>query len=237
MMVLRLDEDGVGISIAPNCGLSTTSNKLTIDLTKLQPVNKQGQNISDDDLILLSDVSRGTVTSTTMANLYTSYIKFKVPHASGDVGQIQFKGKTGFQSTPNLVYEQEQNTLDMDGKIKSATLISKNKLLCEGSVFHNITKITEKNYNVLPSDYTIVCDTSQNDINIKLPPAQNNTGRLVVVKKFNADRFKLTSNKILVTCDEGKIDINSTSEIKMNYSSRTFQSDGENWMIIGTKGT
>ena len=37
--------------------------------------------------------------------------------------------------------------------------------------------------------------------------------------------------------EEGTIDINDRVEIKMNYSSRTVQSDGENWWIIGSKGS
>ena len=74
-------------------------------------------------------------------------------------------------------------------------------------------------------------------VNVKLPPAQNNKGRVIIVKKSNTDTFKLNSNRVKVTCDESNIDLNNTIEIKMNYSSRTFQSDGENWHIIGTKGS
>jgi hypothetical protein len=40
-----------------------------------------------------------------------------------------------------------------------------------------------------------------------------------------------------VKVEEGVIDLNDTVNIKMNYSSRTFQSDGENWWVIGAKGS
>jgi hypothetical protein len=92
-------------------------------------------------------------------------------------------------------------------------------------------------YQVLESDYTILCDASNNKIKVELPPAVNNRGRVLVIKKTNRDKYKLNSNEVEVSCAEGTIDINNQTTIKMNYSSRTFQSDGENWWIIGTKGS
>ena len=66
---------------------------------------------------------------------------------------------------------------------------------------------------------------------------RKNSGRVLIIKKTNTDKYKLNSNQIEVTSEEGTIDINDTITIKMNYSSRTLQSDGENWWIIGTKGS
>ena len=109
--------------------------------------------------------------------------------------------------------------------------------MCQGSVYHNITKTKQKLYNVEDSDYTIICDAQKNNVDINLPPAQNNIGRVLIVKKADSGTIKLTSNKVNVVCEDSKIDLSNRVEIKMNYSSRTFQSDGENWHIIGTKGT
>jgi surface antigen len=109
--------------------------------------------------------------------------------------------------------------------------------VCNGAVHHNIDKITDAEYHVRPEDYTILCDASQNKIKVVLPPAVNNNGRVLIIKKTNSDKYKINSNQIEVSCEEGNIDINDKITIKMNYSSRTLQSDGENWWIIGTKGS
>jgi len=231
------DEDGIGISLSANSGISIKSNKLSVDPTKLEPVNTEGQNLSDNDSIIVADISRGTTVNTTLNNLYDSYIKTKVPYPVGKLDTIQFKGKRGFQSSEYLTYDNDKNTLNIEGIVNSNTTVSKKKLVCQGSVYHNITKTSEKVYNVEDVDYTIICDAQKNNVDINLPPAQNNIGRVIVIKKADSGRIKLTSNKINVICQDSRIDLSDRVEIKMNYSSRTFQSDGENWYIIGTKGT
>tara|TARA_B100000212_G_scaffold311830_1_gene263758 strand:- start:154 stop:1287 length:1134 start_codon:yes stop_codon:yes gene_type:complete len=234
---LTANEDGIGISLSANSGISIKSNKLSVDPTKLQPINTEGQNLSDNDSIIVADVSRGTTTNTTLSNLYDSYIKTKVPCPVGELGTIQFKGKRNFQSSNSLIYDDSKNTLSIEGTVNSNIAVSKNKLMCQGSVYHNITKTKQKLYNVEDSDYTIICDAQKNNVDINLPPAQNNIGRVLIVKKADSGTIKLTSNKVNVVCEDSKIDLSNRVEIKMNYSSRTFQSDGENWHIIGTKGT
>ena len=234
---LSLDEDGIGISLHPNSGLSVKSNKIFIDPSSMQLINLEGQNLSDNDNLIVGDVSRGSSRSTTLNNLYESYIKAKVPHPSGEAGSIQFKGKRNFESSTNLTYDAKNKNLNLTGGFNSHTITSKIKMVCQGSVYYNITKTNSKTYNVDDSDYTIICDAKNNVVNVVLPPAENNTGRVVIVKKSNSDTFKINSNKVNVSCEEGRIDLTDNTEIRMNYSSRTFQSDGENWHIIGTKGT
>jgi len=234
---LIANEAGVGLSLSANSGISIKSNKISVDPTKLDSINREGQNLSDNDLLIVADVSRGNSTNTTLSNLYDSYIKAKVPHPVGRKGSLQFKGKKDFESCDNLSYDSETSTLNLDGTVDSRLIVSKSKMVCEGAVYHNITKVSEKTYEVNSADYTIICDAQKNHININLPPAQNNTGRIIVVKKADSGKIKLTANKVSVVCEDSKIDLNNRTEIKMNYSSRTFQSDGENWYIIGTKGT
>ena len=234
---LTCNDDGIEVNLASNSALSTKGKKLKLDLTKTEAVNTAGQNLSDGDLLVVNDVSLGDTRHTTLANLYTNYVADKVPHAAGVPGHVQFKGKNEFESSPNLQYEPLTSTLNVDGKTKSNIVVSKNKLVCEGSVYHNIIKISDTLYNVANDDYTILCDSSKNKITVKLPPAQNNCGRVIVIKKTNSKKYKINSHIVEITCDEGTIDINKHTEIKMNYSSRTVQSDGENWWIIGTKGT
>ena len=142
-----------------------------------------------------------------------------------------------FASSTALTFDSANNTLDVAGKTVSETLVSKNKTLNQGAVYYNITQVSAKSYDVNSTDYTLICDARHNHINVKLPPAQNNTGRVIVVKKSDSDKFKITANKVSITCEESRIDLTDRTEMKMNYSSRTFQSDGENWHIIGTKGS
>tara|TARA_B100001094_G_scaffold332483_1_gene404762 strand:+ start:4031 stop:5164 length:1134 start_codon:yes stop_codon:yes gene_type:complete len=234
---LILSEGGVGLNLALNSGLSVANNKISIDPSKLEPVNADGQNLSDNDLLVVSDVSRGNSRCSSLNNLYESYIKSKIPHPVGTAGTLQIKGKKGFASSDNLNFNSANNTLNIDGTLNSKNITSKGKMVCEGAVFFNIVTVDDDSYEVSTTDYTIVCDAKNNIVNVKLPPAQNNKGRVIIVKKSNSDTFKINSNKVKVTCEESNIDLNNVTEIKMNYSSRTFQSDGKNWYIIGTKGT
>ncbi len=234
---LLLSDEGIGVNLSPNSGISVKSNKLSIDPTNLEPINLQGQNLSDNDLVIVGDISRGYSTSTTLSNLYDSYIRTKVPHPSGQQGNLQFRGKRNFESTDSLSFDTENDALNLNGTLNATTIINKAKMICQGAVHHNITKVNSERYNVNTADYTIICDAQKNHVNVNLPPAQNNIGRVIIIKKADSGKIKLTANKVNVVCEDSKIDLNNRTEIKMNYSSRTFQSDGENWHIIGTKGT
>ncbi len=230
-------DGGIGIGLMPNSGLSFVGNKLVVDPSAALPINKNGQNLSDTDLLMISDVSTGTIKSTTLDNLYSSYINVKIPHVAGNSGEIQFKGRSGFDSTSNLTYERHNNTLKVNGRVSCNTTIAREKTINEGAVYNNILNTNAKQYEVKDTDYTVVCDTSDNRVSVILPPAQNNRGRIVVVKKANKNKYKINSHVVSVQCLENTIDLNNESVIKMNYSSRTYQSDGENWLIIGANGT
>ena len=53
-----------------------------------------------------------------------------------------------------------------------------------------------------------------------------------MIKKVNTNKYKINSNEVVISCEESKIDITDTVSLKMNYSTRTLQSDGDNWLII-----
>lgn len=234
---LKVDDEGVGVSISSTSGLSIKSKNLIVDATKTPSINREGQNISDQDLLLISDISRHQTNNTTVLNLFNNYIKPRMHKPAGAQNEIQFMHQKQFSSSGNLTFDSQKNLLSVDGKIKTDIISIDNSLRCAGSVYHNIIKITEKTYHVGEEDYTILCDASNNKINVVLPPAVNNCGRVLIIKKTNSDKYKINSNQIEVTCEEGNVDINDKIIIKMNYSSRTIQSDGENWWIIGTKGS
>lgn len=229
-------EDGVGLNLDVDCGLWAKSNKLTLDITKAESINSRGQNLSDGDLLLVSDISTNKTNNTTLQNLYDSYIKLKVPHASGIKGSLQFRGSSEFESCSKLNYDSNDSTLKVDGKVKSKTVQVDKKLVCGGAVYHNITKTSDAVYQVVEDDYTILCDSSNNKINIQLPPPCNSAGRVVVIKKVNSDRYKLNSNVVEICCEESKIDLSDSVVLKSNYSTRTLQSDGEAWLVINKIG-
>lgn len=234
---LKLDENGIGLNTSLNSGISIKNNKISVDPGRLEAINSDGQNLSDNDLLIVGDISRGTSRSTSLNNFYSSYIKSKIPHPAGTIGALQIKGKNNFDYSENMIFNTQNNTLNIDGTLSSKNVVSKGKITCEGSVHYNIIKTSDEIYEVSNTDYTIICDAKDNVVNVKLPPAQNNRGRVIIVKKSNSDTYKINSNKVSISCLEGKIDLTDSTEIKMNYSCRTLQSDGENWNIIGTKGT
>lgn len=234
---LSVDEDGVGVSLCSISGLSVKSKNLVIDITKTPQINREGQNISDQDMLLVSDVSRNQTNNTTVKNFFDNYVKPRVHKPSGQSNEIQFMHQKQFSSSGNLTFDRDTNVLSVGGKIKTNIVNVDDSLKCAGSVYHNISRTTEKDYHVGDNDYTILCDASNNKIKVSLPPAVNHAGRVIIIKKANSDKYKLNSNHVDIVCAEGRIDVNDTITIKMNYSSRTLQSDGENWWIIGTKGS
>ena len=83
----------------------------------------------------------------------------------------------------------------------------------------------------------MLVDTYKNSVTVKLPPAVNNKGRVIVIKKANTDKYNIKSNIIKVESDGELIEQKEQITIKMNYSMRTLQSDGNSWWIVGTNGT
>lgn len=83
-------------------------------------------------------------------------------------------------------------------------------------------------YTVLDSDYSIFCDASGGDIDINLPSAAVNAGRILNVKKIDS-----SGGRVRLTPDGGDlIDGNSPNDNTTPYNSITIQSDGVNWWII-----
>jgi len=234
---LKCDENQLELSLGIKSGLCHVSKKLMIDPAKTEPINTAGQNLADNDILIVSDVSKGATKGTTLANLYKNYIAPRSPHAAGNKNQIQFKGASEFEASPKLTFDSAAALLNIEGKIRADTAYVEGSLVCGGSVIHNITKTTDKVYEVKLSDYTILCNTEKNKMTVKVPPACNNVGRVIIIKKADSNKYKITSNTLTILSEEGSIDINNRMDVKMNYSSRTLQSDGENWWLIGSKGT
>lgn len=109
-------------------------------------------------------------------------MSLKVPHAAGSKGALQIKGNKEFEACPKLTYDSSDNTLSVEGKVKSKNIQVDKKLICDGAVYHNITKTDENVYKVAESDYTILCDSSKGEVKVLLPPPCNSTGRVLIIK-------------------------------------------------------
>jgi hypothetical protein len=230
---LIANDAGIGISLGMQGGLGVQSNTLAVDPSKSAPILDGGQNLSDDDLLLVSDTSRGDLRHTTLANLYESHIKLKVPHAAGTMGEVQLRGRSGFASSKKLTFSPQTSTLSLDGALSTLNLRVEKTLSTHGAVAHSIKTITDLDYVVGDTDYTLLCDSQNGKVNITLPPACNYPGRVLNIKKVNADKHDSHSHPVTIKVSEGKIDATDFIVLKMNYTVRTLQSDGTNWWIIG----
>lgn len=234
---LSCGPEGVGISVANNSGLSFKSQKLALDPTACDPITMAGQNLSDNDSIFVYDESAGQMRHSSLQNLYAKFIKEKTPRPAGVNNSIQIKANDGFISSDRLIYDLRHNTLTVKGLIETERLISSRRAEFKGSVTYNVVTVTGKSYKVKDDDYTVLLDSGNNTMKVLVPPAVNNKGRILIFKKVNSNKYKLNSGVIRLVTEEGTIDIAQEVVIKMNYASRTLQSDGENWWIIGSKGT
>tara|TARA_R110000850_G_scaffold48063_2_gene119602 strand:+ start:766 stop:1893 length:1128 start_codon:yes stop_codon:yes gene_type:complete len=234
---ISTNEDGLAISLTRTGGLGIKDNHLIIDPAKSESITTAGQNLSDNDLLLVSDTSRSSVVHTTLSNLYEGYIKNKVSHATGAVNDIQLKGKSGFNSTSKFSYDTDKDILNIDGRITASTLQIEGELHCNGAVINNIKTIKSRIYEVQPSDYTLLCDTMEAPVTVLLPPACNHIGRILYIKKACTNKYKLNSYPVVLKVKEGTIDLTEQMMIRTNYALRAVQSDGNSWWVIGAKGT
>ena len=230
-------DSGISVSMPANSGLSFRSKKLTVNPNNCLSITSDGQNLSDSDKLLVFDESRDTTYNTSLTNLCDSYFRAKLPQPAGTPGSIQIKSAKGFQSSTNLSYDVREDILNVGGHLSTDTLKASRRLECDGSVVMNVTTTTDKKYQVQPDDYTILADTSAGMVTVTLPPACNNTGRVLIIKKININRYKLNSHQLRVDVKEGLIDFQTQLTIKNNYATRTVQSDGENWWLIGKVGS
>ena len=240
---IEVSDKGVSVDLSNRGGLSFDGTHLVVDARRVPSITQGAQNLHDNDVMLVQDSSRGDIRNTTLSNLYESYLKTKVPHAEGGKYNVQFRGNTGFAASPNFRFEPTNNILAVNGQVNTNTLLVLGGVRIEGAihlngaVVANVTTVAQETYEVQPNDYTILGDTTNNIVTITLPPAMDNAGRLINIKKINSHLYRLNTNKLIVKVEEGKIDSSEESLFKMNNVSRVFQSDGNKWWIIASRGS
>tara|TARA_R110000824_G_scaffold147030_3_gene316400 strand:+ start:4440 stop:5567 length:1128 start_codon:yes stop_codon:yes gene_type:complete len=233
---VAIDRNGISVVLARHGALSLQDNKVTIDISKTEDIARNGQNLSDSDLLVVTDTSHHQVAHTTLTNFYDGYIKNKIHHAAGKINEIQLKDKQGFVSSPHFSYDISTNTLKVDGNTHTENLKITGDIHCEGAMIQNIKTIASRIYEVQPMDYTLLCDAKECPVTVILPPACNHTGRVLIIKKTNSDKYKINSYPVLLKVNEGTIDLRDEMTLRTNYSVCSVQSDGENWWVISAKG-
>ena len=228
--------EGLAINLSTNSGLTMKESKLTIDLESIESINASGQNLSDSDLLMVTDVSHKNTTSTTLLNFYESYVSNKIHQSAGGIGDVQIKNKRGFAATSKFSYDVASNTLNVDGKINTNIFKVNESLHCAGAVYNNIKATNNRVYEIQNEDYTLLCDTGVNPVTVMIPSANGNAGRIINIKMASATKQSKGTYPVVLKSTEGTIDSADEIIIKTNHSSRTLQSDGVAWWVIGSKG-
>jgi hypothetical protein len=84
-----------------------------------------------------------------------------------------------------------------------------------------------KDYNILPTDCTIICDAETGPLTINLPEVNSSPGKIYVITKIDE-----TSNELNIN-PHSIIQKNTISQL--NYpKSFKIQSDGKVWYVILT---
>lgn len=241
---IEVTREGLSLALEPNGALEFRNNQLSVEPKRCADITTRGQNLSDDDLLIVHDASRGEVRRTTLGNFYDSYINAKALQPEGPLNSIQLRGRKGLNASGALTFNTRSKILNIDGEtVTDALRVTGDTVLQgdtkhAGAVFNNITVTTEREYEVRPSDYTILADTADNKITIMLPPASECRGRVLVLKKTNSHAHKIASNALVIDVEKrGTIDFYKKITLKYNYSIRTLQSDGTNWWIINKTGS
>jgi len=231
------------IPLVEKGGLSVREDSLVVDFSNLFSIKIQGQTLSDGDEVLVYDASHGELRKTTLKTLYHDYINSHIQHPGGGANNIQFRKGRSFGGSANFTFDGVKNRLTLNGHMETTSLDvlgnlnAKSTLTCGGAISAPIKTVANTSYTVDPDDYTILADLSANNVDVYLPDAAQNEGRILNIKAANTKKYTLKSNTLTIKSQGGLIDLFEEMTVKMNYSVRTLQSDGTNWWIIGTKGT
>ena len=240
---IKVQDHGIAVDVLSDGGLDFKNQKLTVNPRNTLNVATNGQNVSDGDLLLMYDLTRGEVRHTTFKNLYDASIAPKVPLPGGVRHSIQYKGAKECKGSPNLVFDPGNDVLAVKGTVKaldaqiSEKLEINGALEINGSLYKDIKVVKDKTYHFQPMDSTVLFDTTEHLIKAILPIPKDNRGRIITIKTFAEQKYKLSSYPLTITTESGLIDFSKEIRIKNNYSIRTFHCDGSNWWIVNRSGT
>lgn len=243
---LKASDDGVGVNIQPHGAIGVRNHQVMVDIENSHDIQERGQNLSTDDLLLVHDSSRNESRHTTLQNLYDGFLKTQVPQPAGPKHSLQINGGRSLQGASALLFEPSHNVLSLKGTLRAAevqtstTLQSHGTLEINGAIHKAIKLVTQPTYEFESRDNTVLFDPSANSITAMLPPASENRGRIITVKRVVQDenKYRIRGTHSLTIKTYGEmIDFSKEINIKSNYAIRGFQSDGNKWWIINLSGT
>jgi len=234
---IKVNEDGLSIDVSTGGGLGFKNKKLSMDLKNMMSIQEHGQNISDDDMLVVRDVNRNEIRHTTFKNLFYGYLDHKLPRPHGTNNSIQYKDGKELGSSSDFMYEPKNNTLNLDGTLRCKYVtITKNvevigNLEVNGAMYKDIKLVADREYDFQPNDNTVVFDTTDNRIVATLPPSKNSRGRIITVKMRTRSKGKPLA--LVIRPNGGLVDFVERKIIKANNSFCVLHCDGEDWWVIG----
>jgi hypothetical protein len=112
------------------------------------------------------------------------------------------------------------------GKITAADNIIQAIQKLDGNQFANQTVSITKDYNILPTDCTIICDAETGPLTINLPEVNSSPGKIYVITKIDETSNELNINPPIQLSKKNTIS-------QLNYpKSFKIQSDGKVWYVI-----
>jgi hypothetical protein len=128
----------------------------------------------------------------------------------------------GTKSNPNWVLVGN----NVVGKVTATEDIVEATQKLDENQFANQTVLISKDYNILLTDYTILCDNEMHSFTINLPEVSSCQGKVYVINKIDE-----TSNQLNINPPIQLSKKNTVSQL--NYpKSFKIQSDGKVWYVI-----
>jgi hypothetical protein len=121
------------------------------------------------------------------------------------------------------------NNNDNDNQLPYLT----SKLIINGSLSTNIKTISNMYYKPSDNDYTILCNTTDNNVTILLNNNHTLKGRRYIIKNVSSIDNNSPNKVIVRTLFKGYIDNKKQIELN-NMNSIEIQTDGNDWYIINS---
>ncbi|MGO4817712.1 hypothetical protein [Flavobacterium sp. W22_SRS_FP1] len=208
--------------------IQNPANGLIIYNTSLNAIENNIGTKSNPNWVTLGN---NETSESTLSNLATG--NFLIGNSDGLAHEIKLTGEATITDLGILTINNDAViSKKLTGYIKGVGEISADDSILsaiqklEGKQLTNAIISTSKNYNVLRTDYTILCDAEAASFSINLPEVSSCAGKIYVIAKIDE-----TSNELKINPE---IQLTKKSTVStLNYA-KTFkiQSDGKVWNVI-----
>lgn len=223
-------------------GGALTAN-VTISLSNVPAANVTGLGTIATQNANAVTITGGNVTATiTSSNVtITGGTINNVAHTDGsfanaNVTSVATTFPNSYLANSNVIVG--NTTISLGSTSTSVGNLTLNNVTINGGSISNVTlsnanpSIVTKtaNYTVTVANQTVLANTSSGNLTITLLTSINNSGKIYTIKKMDS-----TANVVVVaTTSNQTIDGASTYNLASQYVGVSVQSDGANWVIIGS---